>query len=119
VVDRPGDGIRSQIALLCRRRHCRSIARNLPCRWYPTTVINQSTGLPYNDGGAFEAIAEAIDRGVPMTTVVLREPPGKTAYEMLIPQIGGRGPIYVKVQLGAGQVLARSFHYSDYAEKEL
>jgi hypothetical protein len=82
-------------------------------------VINQNTGLRFNDGGAFEAIADAIDRGLPMTPVVLRAPPGKTAYEMLIPQVGGREQIYVKVQLGAGQVLGRSFHYSDYAEKEL
>jgi hypothetical protein len=74
--------------------------------------------MPFTDGDAFEAIADAFEsKTTEIKVVSLRIPPGKTAYEILIPQPDGRAPIYAKVQLGSGQVLARSFHYSDYAEK--
>jgi len=109
--------LRRQVALLCRRGPSRYVARNLPCDWHPTSVLNAATGLPYTDAEAFGAIAAAFeDVGVEVRAVTLRVPPGKTALEVLIPQ-PGRAPIYAKVQLGAGVVLARSFHYSDYAEK--
>lgn len=85
-------------------------------------MINQVSGLPYNDSGAFNAIADAIDMGVSMEEITLRIPPGKVAYVMRIPQLNcalNCAPIYVKVQLGSGAlILGRSFHYSDYAEKE-
>jgi hypothetical protein len=75
--------------------------------------------MPFTDCDAFEAIADALENEIAeIKTVTLRIPPGKTAYEMLIPQPGGRAPIYAKLQLGSGQVLARSFHYSDYAERQ-
>jgi hypothetical protein len=75
--------------------------------------------MPFTDADAFEAIAKAFeDDTLEIKTVILRIPPGKTAYEILIPQPAGRAPIYAKVQLGSGQILARSFHYSDYAEKQ-
>jgi len=74
--------------------------------------------MPFTDADAFEAIADAFENdALEIRIVTLRIPPGRTAYEILIPQPSGRAPIYAKVQLGSGQVLARSFHYSDYAEK--
>jgi hypothetical protein len=74
--------------------------------------------MPFTDADAFEAIADAFENDtLEVKTVSLRIPAGRIAYEILIPQPAGRAPIYAKVQLGAGQVLARSFHYSDYAEK--
>ena len=82
------------------------------------TVHNERTGMPYTEAEAFEAIADAMEnRLIDVAAVTLRIPPGRLAYEMLIPQSPGCAPIYAKVQLGSGQVLARSFHYSDYAEK--
>lgn len=74
--------------------------------------------MPYTDAEAFEALACAFeDPSIDVTTVTLRVPPGKTAYVVLIPQPPGRPAIYGKVQFGSGQVLARSFHYSDFAER--
>jgi hypothetical protein len=81
-------------------------------------VTNLQTGFSYDDSGAFNAIADAIDDGQPLEAITLRIPPGKTAYVMRIPQ-RERAPIYIKVQLGSGGlVLARSFHYSEEAETE-
>jgi hypothetical protein len=75
--------------------------------------------MPFTDADAFEAIAAAFENeALEIRIVTLRIPPGRTAYEILIPQPGGCAPIYAKVQLGSGQVLARSFHYSDYAEMQ-
>jgi hypothetical protein len=74
--------------------------------------------MPFTDADAFEAIAAAFENdALEIRIVTLRIPPGRIAYEILIPQPAGCAPIYAKVQLGSGQVLARSFHYSDYAEK--
>lgn len=82
------------------------------------TVHNERTGMPYTEAEAFEALACAFeDPAIEVSAVTLRVPPGKIAYVVLIPQSSGRPPIYGKVQLGSGQVLARSFHYSDFAEK--
>lgn len=111
--------IRKQLALLCRRGPCRFVARNYPCDWHPTMVDNLQSGMPYTDATAWEAIAVALeDPSTEVTAVPLRIPAGRTGFELLIPQGGGRPPIYVKLQLGAGRVLARSFHYSDYAERQ-
>ena len=94
------------------------MAINFPCDWHPTTVHNERTGMPYTDAEAFYAIAEALENpAIELVAVTLRIPPGRIAYELRIPQSRGCAPIYAKVQLGSGQVLARSFHYSDYAEK--
>lgn len=74
--------------------------------------------MPFTDADAFEAIGDAFENeALEIKIVTLRIPPGKIAYEILIPQPEGCAPIYVKVQLGSGQVLARSFHYSDYEER--
>lgn len=116
----PIDGeVRKQLALLCRRGPCRFVARNYPCDWHPTTVENLQSGMPYTDQTAWEAIAVALDDPrIHANPVALRIPEGRTGYEFLIPQGTGHPPIYVKLQLGAGQVLGRSFHYSDYAERQ-
>lgn len=111
--------VRKQLALLCRRGPCRYVARNYPCDWHPTTVDNLESGMPYADRSAWEAIADALDNpGIDVNAVPLRIPKGHTGYEFQIPQGAGRAPIYVKLQLGHGRVLARSFHYSDYAERQ-
>ena len=42
--------------------------------------------------------------------VVLRQPPGKRAYEMIV-KLGGR-ELYIKLELGSGKIFGRSFHWS-------
>jgi hypothetical protein len=80
--------------------------------------LNLQSGIPYSDLEAFEAIASALeDSTIEVVAVALRIPPNRIGYQLLIPQANGRPPIYAKVQLGPGVVLARSFHYSDFAVK--
>jgi len=74
--------------------------------------------MPYTEREAFIAIAVAVeDPAIEVVSLTLRVPPNALAYQLLIPQGPGRPPIYAKVQLGPGVVIARSFHYSDYAVK--
>jgi hypothetical protein len=44
--------------------------------------------------------------------VTLRHPPGKTGYVLKVPGYQNQ-TIYIKLQLGAGTVIARSFHESE------
>jgi hypothetical protein len=46
--------------------------------------------------------------------VLLDNPPGRTGYVLKIALFGAPRLIYVKLQLGSGNVIGRSFHYSDY-----
>lgn len=111
-----GDPRRVQLALLCRQGKLRRVARQYPCDWHPGTVLNLRTGLPYSDPEAFEAIGFALaEPSIEVLVVTLRVPPNRDGYELLIPQGSGRPPIYIKVQLGPGIVLGRSFHYSDFS----
>lgn len=106
--------IRREAALLARRKSARSttFSRDIPCEWRPMTVINLEDGNPFTQEAAWEFVAEKLqDQAQPARWVELRRPPGKRAIEMVI-SYGGR-EIYVKVQLGAGTIHGRSFHYSN------
>ncbi|BBD02447.1 hypothetical protein YGS_C2P0461 [Sphingobium sp. YG1] len=46
-----------------------------------------------------------------METISLAKPAGKTGYVMIVEGFGGE-KIYIKLQLGSGQVIGRSFHIS-------
>jgi len=108
--------VRHQLALLARRKRARVVgwARQWPSDWRPTQVINPANGRPFTPAGAWEylatVLAERLD--IPLQEVELEIPPGAKAYVLLIP-LGDR-TLYVKLQLGSGQIIGRSFHYSHY-----
>ena len=66
----------------------------------------------FTNAGAWELIASELEAGCEVKTVALRKPSGAKGYEMLIELAPGEPPVYIKVQLGAGKVIGRSFHYS-------
>ena len=49
-----------------------------------------------------------------MERIVLRVPADSTGYVLKVPLHAGKPDLYVKLQLGAGKVIGRSFHYSEY-----
>jgi len=106
--------VRHQLALLARRSQCRitEFTRDRPTEWRPTEVINPESSMPYTDAGAWDLIATKLEEGHPLTEVELRRPPGKKGYEMIIELPSNCAPVYVKLQLGAGKVIGRSFHLS-------
>jgi len=88
-------------------------SQKAPTRWQTLQVTNPETGFPFSDAGAWELIADQIDSGVEIKYVKLDKPSGAIGYAFLMKIDPKRLPIYVKLQLGAGVVIGRSFHYDD------
>ncbi len=98
------------MAVLARQR--RKCILGWPRDWRPTEVVNPATGEPFTAWGAWEFIAELLERGHALEEVVLDNPPGKRAYVMRVDLQRDRPQLYIKVQLGSGFIIGRSFHPS-------
>jgi len=57
-------------------------------------------------------VADLLEVGCSLEEVELESPPGKLAY--VIQTTLNDRQLYVKLELGSGTVIARSFHYSVY-----
>lgn len=108
--------IRHHLAVLARRPRARQTEFSVerPTKWQPQQVRNPEGGLdvPFTDAGAWELIASKLESGHDVEVIPLRSPPGATAYVMKIRLDSASPVLYVKVQLGSGRILGRSFHYS-------
>lgn len=104
-----------ELAILCRRSRSRTLG--WPRDWRPGSVVNpkDEDGQVFTEVGAWEFVADLLEAGHSVQVVDLARPPGKKGYVLLAPGGEGRPEIYVKLQLGTGQVLGRSFHYSERA----
>ena len=71
----------------------------------------------FTDTGAWELITDRLKAGHPLEEVELHKPPGRKGYVMEIDLDADR-PIYVKLELGSGQVIGRSFHYSERPKRQ-
>ena len=88
-----------------------------PCRWNPTSLCAPDSGEPFTPDSAWTFIVANIHSGAAVEVVVLRKPPGKRAFVMLLE--GARGEsIYIKLEILSDVVLGRSFHLSDPARNE-
>ena len=106
--------VRHHLAVLARQRRTRVLG--WPREWRPTEVVNPATGEPFTEAGAWEHIADLLDGGHPLEEVTLVHPPGKRAYVMLEDLRPGSPRLYVKIQLGSGVVIGRSFHLSRFEQ---
>lgn len=109
------ESVRHQLLLLLQRgKRTLPKFRDMPTDWRAQQVINPNDPdqLPFTPNGAWHFIEEQLEQGRPIEAIRLDVPPGKTGYVMLVP-VGPNTPdIYIKLQLGSGQVIGRSFHYS-------
>jgi hypothetical protein len=108
------ESIRKQAAILSLRKKARVVefTNECPCDWRPRSVINPEDGQPFTESAAWNLIAKLLEQGESLELVELANPPGKKAYSM-VHNIGGR-IVYIKFQLGAGKIIGRSFHYSNF-----
>lgn len=67
----------------------------------------------FTDQSAWEFIACKIDSGERVEVIELRKPKGAKGYVMLIDLEPDLPQLYVKLQLGSGKIIGRSFHYSE------
>ena len=107
-------GIRAQLASLARRSKCRTSEWSVgsPTEWAPYQVLNPESGIPFSGPGAWRLVVNLLESGEPLQEVTLSHPPGAKAYVMLV-RLDPAGPeIYIKIQLGRGKIIGRSFHYS-------
>ncbi len=115
------DEVRRQLALLSQRPAARVVPHftaAMPTDWRPQQVRNLEGVLDayFTDAAAWELIADRLEAGHPVETVTLSKPRGKTGYVMKIALEGDDRPVYVKLQLGSGKVIGRSFHYSEHPQ---
>ena len=108
---------RHHLVVLARRRNARrtEFSRDRPTDWRPEQVRNPK-GLLYtyfSDDEAWELIASRIEDGHPLEVVHLDKPAGRTGYVMKIDIEQGQPQLYIKLQLGSGEIFGRSFHYSE------
>ena len=68
--------------------------------------------------GAWEFIAELLESGNEIQEIELDNPRGKTGYVILASGGAQRLDIYIKLQLGNGAVIGRSFHYSEKGQRQ-
>lgn len=111
------DSIRHQLVILVRRgARSSEFTSGRPTDWRPGDVPNpDGVLLPYfDDASAWELIASRLESGHEVETVILDRPPGKTGYVMKVDLDPKRPRIYVKLELGSGEVIGRSFHDSEW-----
>ena len=112
MTDRYRDVRHQLIRLLQQGRFTLPKFREMPYDWRPEQVINPADGQPFTRRGAWHFIQERLEAGCTIEGVILDIPPGKAAYAIVL-DVGKDNPdLYVKVQLGSGFVIGRSFHYS-------
>ncbi len=99
-----------------QRRAFTEFSRSRPTDWRPGQVRNPQDLLVgyFTESAAWELIAERLEAGQDLEVVSLNRPPGKKAYVMLIDLEEASPPLYVKLELGAGKIYGRSFHYSTH-----
>lgn len=115
------ESTRRQLIVLARRPSARvkEFSRDRPTDWRPKQVRNPEGMLDthFTDAAAWDLIAYRLEAGHDVETVELRKPKGKRGCVMKIALETEQPLLYVKLQLGSGTIIGRSFHYSESEQK--
>ena len=111
------EATRYQLVILARRKDARitDFSRGRPTDWRPGQVRNPAGLLDthFTDAAAWELIASRIEDGHPLEIVRLDKPSGAKGFVMKIDLSSGQPQLYVKLQMGSGKIIGRSFHDSE------
>ena len=114
--------IRQQLIILARKPKAQVVTftQASPTDWRPESVRKPDGEFEthYTSESAWELIATQLEAGCEVKTINLQKPPGKKAYVMIFDSGEKEREIYVKVQLGAGKIIGRSFHYSEHPKNK-
>ena len=105
--------IRQQLALLAARKRARRYG--WPRDWQPGTVTNPMDGNPFTEQGAWDFIAELLSAGIEIEHLIIDEVKGGKSAYVIKTELNNRH-LYIKLQLGNGCIIGRSFHYSYHEE---
>ena len=110
--------IRHQLIVLSRRSRSRIVqfSSERPIDWCPSNVINPNGVLDryFTDPAAWDFIADKLEQMHPLEVLDLKKPAGAKGYVMKIDMGENTPQLYVKLQLGSGKIIGRSFHYSKH-----
>ena len=107
--------IRRELLALASRKSARVnvSTQESPCHWSPQSVHHPETGDQFTTKSAWEFIVELLEGGANIEEIVLDLPPGRKGY-VIKHSVTGKPTIYIKLQLGSGIIIGRSFHNSIY-----
>lgn len=109
--------IRYELVTLARRKRARvtEFRRDRPTDWRPSQVQTPDGNFDnyFTEASAWEYIASKLENGHPVEIIELRKPPGAKGYVMQIEIEPSKPRLYIKLQLTAGKIIGRSFHYSN------
>lgn len=105
--------VRNDLVRLSRSRKTRihRFSEKRPTHWAPYALRDPGSGDTFTADSAWEYVADLIEGGVEIETIELDVPPGKTGYVIKVDGLENER-IYIKLQLGSGIVIGRSFHAS-------
>lgn len=103
---------KEMLTLLKHGRVKTAFTKKQPTHWSPHTVTDPSTGQPFTSFGCLDFIKNLLENKYPIEVIVLDKPPGAAGYVMKVVPGGGDAEIYIKLQIGPGWLVGRSFHYS-------
>jgi hypothetical protein len=112
------DAVRRELEKLCRGRRTRmhSFSPTMPTHWSPQHVRRPDSGEAFSDDSAWTFIADLLGCGHEIEVIILDKPPGKTGYVLKCDGHDGE-KIYMKIMMGSGKVIGRSFHVSERKDR--
>ena len=72
--------------------------------------------MEFTDVGAWEFVTWLLEAGHPIEVITLDKPEGKPGYVLKYQANPSERVIYIKLELGSGKVIGRSFHYSEVGD---
>lgn len=89
----------------------------------PRTALDAMAEHANRTVSADPALEADLERAAPTTATLVemvasRLPPGTRGYVMKIDVFASAPSVYVKLQLGAGMIMSRNFHYSETGRTE-
>lgn len=105
------DSVRRHLLVLARRKSAWDVVftKARPKEWRPGSVIDPSSNQPFTNQGAKDFVVGLLESDHPLEEITLDTPPEKKGYVMRVGTKSGR--IYIKLELGSGKIIGRSFHY--------
>lgn len=80
-----------------------------PSKWWPESVIDPKSNVPFTCQGAWEFIADELrKKQTVIEDILLDKPLGKLAHWFVINT--EQGGVYIKVRLTERRIIGRSFH---------
>ena len=109
---------KKMLDLLEARKNISEWSEKRPTNWRPSSVTNPNpdVNIPFTNTTCWYFIEQLLHNKHPIKEITLDKPPGKKGYMMLFETESEPSDIYIKLEIANGQLIGRSFHYSDWSK---